>query len=1611
MSRKKRILRNIALALVGLVVVLGLAGIVVVQSDWFRDYVKRQITASTQTSTGGTAEIGSFQLDWKHLRAVATDFVIHGSEPRGAAPFLRAARVQLDIRLLPNLHHLFDIAYLGIASPQANIMVFPDGRTNVPSPKPSETSGPTAPETVMDLAVGHFDLSNGLLVFESRKQALDVRGSNLHAQLWFNALQARYSGDLSFQPLYVASGRNTPVNFTVRLPMTLRRDRIDVQNATITTASTSMLLNGSVEDMRDPKISAHINGHVALADLKNVVDLPIALDAGGVPAALDLDANATLADGGIQVAGLRLGIGQSNLEASGALKDPRGHGSLEFKSRLALGELGRLAKRGERPEGTVVVNGAAKLDADNNYDVGGNLQARNISFVEGTERVKDVDLISAFHLDPHNLDLKGLRLSALGGEFAGDVSLQDFARYQVRGGLRNLNVRMIASAMGEKQFAYDGTLSGPVDAKGDLKSTPITRSLAAHAKLSIAPGRQGVPISGRLAVDYSGASDNLRVDKSYIVLPHTRLDLDGSVGQQLNISVTTTDLEDLLAAAGMNGKSSVNLNHRQATFVGTVTGKMQSPRLAGHLKAAGFSVEGRQFDSLVADASAASSGASVRNAVLTRGAMQTEFSLDVGLKNWSATPEQRVSADATVRNGDLADLIVLAGQNGADYSGAVSATMHIGGTIGNPSGAANIQVTNGVIFGEPFDRAQGQVNLADQTVTVPTAFIQSGASRVSLSAGYEHPRDNFMSGRLRVHVESSGVDLAQVRNLQKQRPNTSGAVQVNAEITATVTDGKEFLLTGVSGDASARGLRIETESYGDINANTRTSGQTVTYQLTSNFAGSNIQVAGNTELVRDYPTTADATIRNLPVERVLAVANRKDIPASGKLSGTAHFSGTQQNPQASVDIDLADAALYDEPLDRVHLQAAYQVNAVEVLQLAIASGQARIEASGRFDHPPGKLDAGSLQFHVNSSNIDLARIHNLKTRRPGLGGKLQLTANGKAEIKDADPRLIIQDLSANIAATEISMHGKDYGELKLTANSESGKVNLVLASNLGGSSIEGRGSAQIAGHYPIDAQLTFSNVVWTHLRGLIAPESAEPASFDLTTDGQASIHGPLLDAGEVRGSAQLSKFQLTSIPAARGRKPVMLQNQGPLSASLDHQVVRIDSAHLTGPQTDVQAKGTLSLRDQSLNLTLNANANLALLQDFDRDISSSGSVVVDTTVRGTLNDPLVNGKIEIQKGSLNYASLPNGISEANGTIVFNGTSASVRNLSAESGGGKLTLTGFATLNADNPRFGLRANASGVRVRIEQGTSIVADANVNLSGTLERSQLSGTATITQIAYAPQTDLGSFLTRAAPPVQADTAPSFLDNMKLDVRVHTSDAMAVQTSLAESLQAQADLRIRGTASHPGALGRVNITEGTMTFFGSSYTVNSGSIGFFNPLRIEPVLDISLETQAQGVDVTVRVSGPADNLKLTYTSDPPLQFQEIISLLASGKTPTSDPNILANQPAQASQTFQQMGESALLGTAVADPISSRLQRVFGVSQLKIDPTFTSGSDLPQAQVTLQQRVSDNITFTYVTALDDPNSTIIQMQMTLNQQWSALATRDQNGIFSINLLYKRQIR
>ena len=782
MTRAMRIVRNVAIGLAALVVVLGIAGILIVQSDWFQNYVRRTIISSTEDSTGGKVEIGTFHFEWRHLSAVATDFVIHGTEPAAVPPLLRATRVELNLRLFTSLHHLWDIAYLGIDHPQANVIVYPDGHTNIPSPRQKSTSTESPLETVVDLAIGRFELTDGLIVFAAQKQALNVHANNLRALLSYSLLSQDYRGQISLQPIYVVSGRNTPVNFTVNLPLTLSRNRIDVHDASIFSSQSSIALNASIQDLKDLKLSAHATGHVALADLKNAANVPFTLKSRNAPSVIDLDANASTTNNAIEVTGLRLTLGSSEFEASGRL-----NAGLNFNSRLALGELGKLLNQPALPSDIASLNGIATLDSH-----------RNLTFKE-------------------------LRASALGGDFAGDASLEDFSTYRLRGDLKHLDLANVIRALGETRLPYDGVVSGPIDIGGNLNAG--LRGLTAEAKLSIAGGSHGIPLSGNLTANYTGARDDISIEKSLLTLPHSRLTIDGSVGKQLNIAMTTTNLDDLLAVIPQNGaqdsRPPVALHGGEASFTGKITGSLTAPSISGHVTADRFSVEGREFDSFNADASITKRDVAIQNGSLSRKMMQTSFSGTLGLRDWKPLPSVPLAVNASIQNGDLADLLALAGQPGGGYSGLLSANVSVNGTLGNPRGAGSLVVTNGMVQGQPFDRAEAQVNLTDQLVTLPSAYVQLGPARVNVAGQFQHPRDSFTKGQLRADVQSNRIDLAQLSALQRQRPNTAGVMELHANAAGNLSG--QFQLTSLNGNASLRGLLSGGENYGDLTASVTTS--------------------------------------------------------------------------------------------------------------------------------------------------------------------------------------------------------------------------------------------------------------------------------------------------------------------------------------------------------------------------------------------------------------------------------------------------------------------------------------------------------------------------------------------------------------------------------------------------------------------------------------------------------------------------------------------------------------------------------------------------------------------------------------------------------------------
>jgi translocation and assembly module TamB len=256
-------------------------------------------------------------------------------------------------------------------------------------------------------------------------------------------------------------------------------------------------------------------------------------------------------------------------------------------------------------------------------------------------------------------------------------------------------------------------------------------------------------------------------------------------------------------------------------------------------------------------------------------------------------------------------------------------------------------------------------------------------------------------------------------------------------------------------------------------------------------------------------------------------------------------------------------------------------------------------------------------------------------------------------------------------------------------------------------------------------------------------------------------------------------------------------------------------------------------------------------------------------------------------------------------------------------------------------------------------------------------------------------------------------YLRGLQLDVRVVTQHTLEVETALSRNIQADADLRVRGTPDRPILLGQITVNSGQIEFFGNKYSINRGNITFNNPGKIEPVLNMDLSTKVRGITVDIIFSGPLNKLNFSYRSDPPLEASDIIALLAVGRTPsTLGPLATSQATTNINNSYLGLGTGtdSLLSQAIS-PNSGRLQKLFGVSHIKIDPQLSDVTIVPQARLTLEQQVSSDVTLTYIQNLAVSDQQIVRVEWDFSRKWSAVALRDENGAFSIDFEYRKRFK
>jgi len=738
-----------------------------------------------------------------------------------------------------------------------------------------------------------------------------------------------------------------------------------------------------------------------------------------------------------------------------------------------------------------------------------------------------------------------------------------------------------------------------------------------------------------------------------------------------------------------------------------------------------------------------------------------------------------------------------------------------------------------------------------------------------------------------------------------------------------------------------------------------------------------------------------------------------DFDATGVASAAAHITGTTQNLIVDVAVQAEKLAAFDEQVDRVSGQVHYADRSVIVTAGDARAGAGRIRFEGSY------AESGETKFSVTAENLPAVRIHALTKLPMRADGILAAKFSGTAHA--TENTFDLKTLTGTGSARNVALDGDNVGDVSLTAEMRGAELAVHSTATVRGVNFDATGAFTLTGDEPgtVTIQAPRIDIATAHRIYRIGgtnEQKNEVLPFEGFLEGRATLAIALKKPQDFRAEVILDQAQINARKTQAlklGVQPqdVVLHNTKPVVVVLTSKEARLKSAQFAARDTSLEATGGIPFDATTpADLSVKGSVNLAILQLYNADLLARGNATVQAVVKGSLRDPQVNGRMELKNASLYLADLPNGIDNANGSVVFDRNRATIETLTADTGGGKVFLSGFVELR-DILTYRLQAEAQTVRVRYPEDVSTTFNAKLALNGTSDSSTLSGSITLTRAAFNPRSDFGGLMALAAKPVPAPATPNeYLRGMQFDVRIENGPNFEFQTSLTRDVEAEVDLRLRGTPIRPVLLGSISVNQGEIKIFGNRYSVDRGDIRFLNPVKIEPTFDMDLETRARGITVNISFSGTVQKLNVNYSSDPPLQTRDIIALLAVGRDPNSLGTTAAGQLATSSSTGLEAG-GGLLGQAISAQLSSRLQRFFGASRVKIDPTVTGVDNLPQARLTLEQQVTKEITLTYITNLNRTQEQVVQFEWDFSSHWSAIAVRQDNGLFGIDFLYRKRFK
>jgi translocation and assembly module TamB len=348
---------------------------------------------------------------------------------------------------------------------------------------------------------------------------------------------------------------------------------------------------------------------------------------------------------------------------------------------------------------------------------------------------------------------------------------------------------------------------------------------------------------------------------------------------------------------------------------------------------------------------------------------------------------------------------------------------------------------------------------------------------------------------------------------------------------------------------------------------------------------------------------------------------------------------------------------------------------------------------------------------------------------------------------------------------------------------------------------------------------------------------------------------------------------------------------------------RIDVKGTARGGLEVALAGSAELRENgALALVAHGDVPLGLANVFlaDRATRIGGRARIRAEVSGQVSAPRVEGTVTVDGATVRDAEFGLELKDVAADIRFTQDQAVVQRLVASSRkGGSVSAEGTMRLSGqDGPALDAVVKLASFKFGNQDPVAGTIDGDVTVSGPLHALAARGNVLIERMditvpnslprsvaaldirhVNAPagfRSDVPSGSRPQAPP------PDEAHGISLAIDVTAHDRIFIRGRGVDA-QLGGMVRVRGTALQPFTDGRFTMSRGKLAILGRQLDFNRGVIAFVG--STEPSLDLEAQADADGTRVTVKVTGPASNPKLTFTSSPELPEDEVVALLLFNK------------------------------------------------------------------------------------------------------------------------------